>query len=43
MGEATDEWLILSDQNFVFKVYDQINPDKYPLTKADASGSTGSS
>ncbi|SFB48415.1 LGFP repeat-containing protein [Amycolatopsis marina] len=36
VGEATDEWLMLSDKNFVFKVYDRINPDKYPLTRAEA-------
>ncbi|WP_173142628.1 AbfB domain-containing protein [Kibdelosporangium persicum] len=36
VGEATEEWLMLSDKNFVFRVYDRINPDKYPLTKAEA-------
>ncbi|CAM4157854.1 AbfB domain-containing protein [Kibdelosporangium persicum] len=36
VGEATDEWLMLSDKNFVFRVYDRISPDKYPLTKAEA-------
>ncbi|MGW4213728.1 AbfB domain-containing protein [Lentzea sp. NPDC004789] len=36
VGEASDEWLVLSDKNFVFKVYDKINPDKYPLTRAEA-------
>ncbi|SMD14955.1 AbfB domain-containing protein [Kibdelosporangium aridum] len=36
VGEATDEWLMLSDKNFVFRVYDKISPDKYPLTKAEA-------
>jgi hypothetical protein len=36
VGEATDEWLMLSDKNFVFKVYDKVSPDKYPLTKAEA-------
>ncbi|MCE7008136.1 AbfB domain-containing protein [Kibdelosporangium philippinense] len=36
VGEATDEWLMLSDKNFVFRVYDKINADKYPYTKAEA-------
>lgn len=36
VGEATDEWLVLSDKNFVFRVYDRISADKYPLTKAEA-------
>lgn len=36
VGEASDEWLMLSDKNFVFRVYDRINPAKYPLTKAEA-------
>ncbi|MCE7010155.1 AbfB domain-containing protein [Kibdelosporangium philippinense] len=36
VGEATDEWLMLSDKNFVFRVFDKINADKYPLTKAEA-------
>jgi hypothetical protein len=36
VGEATDEWLMLSDKNFVFKVYDEVSPEKYPLTKAEA-------
>ncbi|MFD8494623.1 AbfB domain-containing protein [Amycolatopsis sp. NPDC059657] len=36
VGEATDEWLMLTDKNFVFKVYDTINADKFPLTKAEA-------
>ncbi|SMD23506.1 AbfB domain-containing protein [Kibdelosporangium aridum] len=36
VGEATDEWLMLSDKNFVFRVYDKINPGKYPLTRAEA-------
>jgi hypothetical protein len=36
VGEASDDWLVLSDKNFVFRVYDQISPDKYPLTKAEA-------
>jgi hypothetical protein len=36
VGEATDDWLMLTDKNFVFKVYDSVNPDKFPLTKAEA-------
>ncbi|MCE7008676.1 AbfB domain-containing protein [Kibdelosporangium philippinense] len=36
VGEATDEWLMLSDKNFVFRVFDKINAGKYPLTKAEA-------
>ncbi|SDY30121.1 Short repeat-containing protein of unknown function [Amycolatopsis xylanica] len=36
VGEATDEWLMLTDKNFVFKVYDKISADKFPQTKAEA-------
>ena len=37
VGEATDDWLRLSDKNFVFKVYEKISIDSYPRTKAEAS------
>lgn len=36
VGEATEDWLVLTDKNFVFRVYDRIDPVKYPLTKAEA-------
>jgi hypothetical protein len=36
-SEATDDWLRLSDRNFVFKVYETISATKFPLTKAEAS------
>ncbi|WP_424188257.1 AbfB domain-containing protein [Actinokineospora sp. G85] len=35
-GEATDDWLVLSDKNFVFRVHDRADAVKYPLTKAEA-------
>lgn len=37
VGEATDDWLRLSDKNFVFKVYEKISIDAFPRTKAEAS------
>ncbi|OXM46589.1 hypothetical protein CFP71_36815 [Amycolatopsis thailandensis] len=37
VGEATDDWLRLSDKNFVFKIYEKISVDDYPRTKAEAS------
>ncbi|MFI6302606.1 AbfB domain-containing protein [Amycolatopsis thailandensis] len=37
VGEATDDWLRLSDKNFVFKIYEKISVDNYPRTKAEAS------
>ncbi len=37
VGEPTDDWLRLSDKNFVFRIYDKISIDKFPRTKAEAS------
>ncbi len=37
VGEATDDWLRLSDKNFVFRVFEKISPNDYPRTRAEAS------
>ncbi|MBP2328141.1 hypothetical protein JOF56_008526 [Kibdelosporangium banguiense] len=37
VGEATDDWVRLSDRNFVFKVYETVSATKFPLTKAEAA------
>nr|WP_198151781.1 AbfB domain-containing protein [Kibdelosporangium sp. MJ126-NF4]CEL19197.1 Sporulation protein and related proteins [Kibdelosporangium sp. MJ126-NF4]CTQ95003.1 Sporulation protein and related proteins [Kibdelosporangium sp. MJ126-NF4] len=35
-GDDLPSWLGLSDPNFVFRVYDKVDPDRFPLTKGEA-------
>jgi hypothetical protein len=36
IGTAANTWLTLSDKDFVFKVYDKIDPNRFPLTRTEA-------
>lgn len=37
VGPATDDWLRLSDKNFVFRIYDKVSGDDLPRTKTEAA------
>jgi hypothetical protein len=36
VGEATKEWRDANDMDFVFKVYDRIKPEDFPLTREES-------